>query len=358
MFSAGWGGLLILFLFTLISRQRVDGATFTPGNVVVLIPQGSTSSATAIALAEYSPVGTLAQTVSVAGVCTISGSATSEGRLALSPDGTRVSWGCYACAVGTVAVTTVSARLPGGWHGSRLLTPRSPLLLHPLQQTTAASCPRAAAYVDPAGTVSAVASFGTTAYSGSNMRAAVIINDAGDYITAGATSPPYVGYAPAAGGSATALLSAAANPRCVVVFNSTLFYSTAAAPAGVYMVGAAGVISTAGSQAATAVTGGSGSYPNNSPSSFVFGSPSVLWVCDDGASTSYGVWKLGGTFGASASFVGESAEGSASLESLEACPFPDVAASTGAADRPYSAATCTAITGQVESSVFVLYFTS
>lgn len=97
-----------LFLASILDAyQRVEGAAFTAGNVVVLIPQGTTSAATAISLVEYSPVGVAVQTVSVAGACTMSASATSEGKLALSYDGARVSWGCYACAAGTTSVATV-----------------------------------------------------------------------------------------------------------------------------------------------------------------------------------------------------------------------------------------------------------
>lgn len=92
----------------LVSVWRADGSAFTAGNVVVLIPQGTTSSATAISLTEYSPTGTAVQTISVAGSCTVSGSAISEGKLSVSFDGSSVSWGCYACAAGTATVATVS----------------------------------------------------------------------------------------------------------------------------------------------------------------------------------------------------------------------------------------------------------
>lgn len=135
------------------------------------------------------------------------------------------------------------------------------------------------------------------------MRAAVTINGAGDYVVASPGSP-YVGYALYAGGTAVGLVSGTPNARAVAVYNNTLFYTSAGAPTGIFMVGVAGAISTSGGQTATAVSA-TGTYPNSSPSTFVFQSPSVLWACDDGASTSYGVWKLTGAFGVTSSYTGE-----------------------------------------------------
>ena len=139
------------------------------------------------------------------------------------------------------------------------------------------------------------------------------INGAGDYV---ASSPgsPYIGYAPVAGGSATALLTGSVNPRSVAVYNNTLFYTSAANPTGIFMIGAAGALSTAGGQTATLMSTNS-SYPNTSPSSFVFQNSSVLWACDDGASGSYGVWRLVGTFGMASSYTGETGESALSFVS-------------------------------------------
>ena len=114
-----------------------------------------------------------------------------------------------------------------------------------------------------------------------------------------------MGYAPVAGGTATTLVTGAPNPRTVAVYNNTLFYTTASGTAGIFLLGTPGVISTAASQVSSAVSA-TGTYPNLSPSTFQFQSASVLWVCDDGAATtSYGVWKLSGTFGGVSSYTGE-----------------------------------------------------
>lgn len=224
-----------------------------------------------------------------------------------------------------------------------------------------ATCQRGAAYVGPTGTVGAATSFGASAFSSNNIRAAVTVNAAGDYVAAGATTSPYVAYAPFTGGGATALLGTAVNPRKVAVYMNTLFYTSAATPTGIFMIGTAGSMSMAGNQAATAVSASNANYPNTSPSSFVFQSTSVLWACDDGAAAaSYGVWKLSGAFGVGGSFVGESEARQCAVVSSahgDAPPgCPSAAASTGATDRPYATAACIDIAGQVEASVFVLYF--
>lgn len=91
----------------LVSLQRVEGAAFAAGNILVLTPLGTSTASTAISLTEYTTTGATVQTVSVTGSCTMSGSATSEGKLASSFDGSRVSWACYTCAAGAAAVATV-----------------------------------------------------------------------------------------------------------------------------------------------------------------------------------------------------------------------------------------------------------
>ena len=99
----------LLVACILVVYQGAQGASFTAGNVVVLIPQGisSSNSATSISLSEYTPAGTIVQTISVPGNCMLSPAATTEGKLKSSFDGSRISWGCFACASGTASVATV-----------------------------------------------------------------------------------------------------------------------------------------------------------------------------------------------------------------------------------------------------------
>ena len=200
-------------------------------------------------------------------------------------------------------------------------------------QTTAATCPRAASYVDFSGTVGSITSLGSTCLSGNNIRAAITINAAGGYVFAGPVTP-FVGYVgPFGTPTPTALPATGVNSRTVGTYAGSLFYSSASAPTSIYLLGTAGALSTAGGQAATNILATTGFYPTtNSPSAFIFQDSSTLWVCDDGAAASYGVWKLTGTIGTFA------------------------AATSGVSNRPYSTAVCYSITGQLEASVFVVYF--
>ena len=108
----------LLATLMLLACQRADGVAFTPGNVIVLIPQGWSrdqgyANSLAVSLAEYSPAGAAAQTFTDARSCTVSGAVPSgftlmpEGKLVSSFDGSRVSWSCYACAAGAPNVSAV-----------------------------------------------------------------------------------------------------------------------------------------------------------------------------------------------------------------------------------------------------------
>ena len=88
-----------------------SGASFSPGNILVLYINGNTSSATPVTLREYTSAGTLVQDISVSGNCTASGSASSEGKLLASFDGTRVSWGCYFCPEGFTSIAAVRSAM-------------------------------------------------------------------------------------------------------------------------------------------------------------------------------------------------------------------------------------------------------
>lgn len=109
---AGLATCVLVSVFLANQIVRSDSAAFTAGNVLLLIPQGTTSAATDISLAEYSPSGTADQTVPVTGPCTMSASAISEGKLMSSYDGSSVAWSCYACAAGTASVASVRKATP------------------------------------------------------------------------------------------------------------------------------------------------------------------------------------------------------------------------------------------------------
>ena len=164
-------------------------------------------------------------------------------------------------------------------------------------QTSAATCPRAVIYVGFSGNASAPIALGSAAFTASNIRSAYVANALGDVIVSGAVSP-CVGYALAAGGTPTSLPATCVNSRYATVYAGSLLYSTASGTSGVYLLGTSGAWSSATGQTSTAVLASSGSYPTaNSPGKFLFQNASTLWICDDGAATSYGIWKLTGTFG-------------------------------------------------------------
>lgn len=102
----------------ILSLQCADSLPFIPGNVVALIPQvqATTTNAASLVLTEYAPNGTAVQNIPVTGSCTVSGSASSEGKLESSYDGSRVTWACYACPAGTASVKGVRRGLKEfGW---------------------------------------------------------------------------------------------------------------------------------------------------------------------------------------------------------------------------------------------------
>jgi hypothetical protein len=83
--------------------QVTAAAAFTPGNLVVLRVGSGTGAisnvATAVFLDEYNTAGTLVQTVAIpstgAAAMTVSGTATSEGVLSLSQDGSKICFAGY-----------------------------------------------------------------------------------------------------------------------------------------------------------------------------------------------------------------------------------------------------------------------
>src|ERR1051325_8364438 len=99
-------------------------APFTPGNIVVYrVGDGVaaiTGAATPVFLDEYSPGGTLVQSIPLptSGVvapqrlCTAAGTATTEGFLSRSPNGLYLAFGCYDATVGTATPNSTSPSVP------------------------------------------------------------------------------------------------------------------------------------------------------------------------------------------------------------------------------------------------------
>ena len=202
--------LLVLVSFNIISVK----AQFTSGNLVVLkVGDGTTaltSSGSPVFLQEFSTTGTLVNTIAypttgINPVC-ISGTASSEGQLSRSPDGTSVCMAGYKT---------------------------TPPYTSSLSSTTSNIINRVVVSVDHTGTVSTVATT-STAFSGNNIRSAVS-DGAGNYWAVGGTTGVYYFGATS---SDTALVSTTStNIRYVEIFNSQLYYSCVKGTNGIYQVG-------------------------------------------------------------------------------------------------------------------------
>ena len=105
-------------------RQMLAANPFTPGDVVVYRVGDSTtpagnSAATTVYLDEYTPTGTLVQSVELSNssangaiAFTDSGKAGSAGQISLSPDGKEIAMFGYNANVGTASVTSSTVRAP------------------------------------------------------------------------------------------------------------------------------------------------------------------------------------------------------------------------------------------------------
>ncbi|MEV4320099.1 ExeM/NucH family extracellular endonuclease [Actinocrispum sp. NPDC049592] len=244
---------------------------FSPGNVVVArVGTGDatlSSAATPVFLDEYTPDGTLVQSIpmptSASGSnkrLTLSGSATSEGALARSADGRYLTLGGYDADPGLASVAG----------------------------TTTAATNRVVARVDGAGTVDTSTAI-TDAFSGNNIRGAVT-DDGSRFWAVGGNGG--VRLASLGSGTTTAINTAApTNIRAAAVSGGQLYISTGSGTTGVYSVGAG--LPTTGGQT-PALTAG---VP--SPYGFVFldSDPAVpgvdtLYAADDSGSPGGGVLKF------------------------------------------------------------------
>lgn len=266
-------------------------AAFTPGDLVVYrVGDGSaalTSAATAVFLDEFTIGGALVQSIPVPTLLngsnfrlTDTGTGTSDGQLNLSPDGTKLSFAGYDAALGTTGVTGSST-------------------------TTIA---RSVGYTGPTAVIDTTTT--TTAFSGNNVRAAVI-NGTDVYIvggTSGVISTPLGG-----SGAGTTISSTQTNLRDVGIFGGQLYVSSGSGTnttKGVNAVGS-GVPTTSG-QTTTRIPG---LTDTSNPSSYAFAFADLslavagvdtLYFADDGAgalskfSLVGGTWTSNGTVGTAA----------------------------------------------------------
>lgn len=261
--------ILIVTIVNVLFTTNIK-SQFTQGRLVVLRVGAGTSalsnSSTAVFLQEFNPNsagGASTYTVTVptatADSLTMSGSATSEGNINLSEDGSLIYLAGYSRTTGVASIAG----------------------------TTSASAPRAVATVNASGAFSKVAT--TTSFSGNNIRSAVG-SGAGHY-AAGATT----GQVRVSSGAGTVVSSTVTNSRVLLIYNGDIYFSTGSGTRGIYRV--TGKPTNTGNTATNVInTGGS-----SSPYGFSF-SPDgkVCYIADEdntGGSTVSGIrkWTFDGT---------------------------------------------------------------
>jgi hypothetical protein len=271
-----------LCLGATLYAHHARAAAFTLGDLVVVrVGDGTaalSSAATATFLDEYTPGGVLVQTIplptALSGLnqpFTLSGSATSEGFLALSQNGLYLTMGGYNAVPGTAGVTTA----------------------------TPTTVPRGVARIGLNGLVDTSTSL-SDAYNGSNIRSAVSSDgvniwtggNAGSGLSASA-GPRYTTF-----GSTTSVRvdTTASNMRVVNIFNGQLYVSSSTGTLlGVSTVGT-GLPTTAGSSTITPLPG-MPTTGSHSSYDFWFKDANTLYVADDGSAANAGgiqKWTLSG----------------------------------------------------------------
>lgn len=266
---------LVLALSTASAAQA---APFTAGNLLIeRIGTGAsalTSAATAVFVDEYTTSGTLVQSVALptsgTNQTTTSGTATSEGLVNLSTNGSTLLVPGYNAAVGTASIAG----------------------------TTAA--PREATQVSLNGTVTGSTTFGTL-LSGNNVRSAASVDGVNIY----ASGANGIVYAPA-GGSAVSINST--NTRDLEIAGGQLYYSTGSGTQGIYALGN-GLPTAAGATGSliAAVTNPYAFYFADLSSS-VAGLDTLFVAVDTTTASTSGLFKFSksaaGTWSASGSITG------------------------------------------------------
>ena len=278
--SSTFVGLLAVALcatttLVLGAAAPASAAGFSPGDIVVVrVGTGSSplnNAATAVFLDEYTQSGALVQSIALPTSAvdanrrlTLSGTATSEGALALSADGRYLSLGGFDADPGTLTVAS----------------------------TTAAATNRVVARVDGDGVVDSSTAI-SDAFSGADIRGAVT-DDGNRFWAVGGNGG--VRLAPLGSPGTTTQINSAAptNLRVAGISGGQLQVSTGSAPTGVYTVGSG--LPTTGGQIPAPLAA------SPSPYGFVAldrdpGVPGVdsLYVADDSASGGIVKFSFDGT---------------------------------------------------------------
>jgi predicted extracellular nuclease len=267
--GAAVGSLVITGLGVLPAAQA---AGFTPGDIVVVrLGDGGTGlsgAAAPVFLDEYTPDGALVQTIplptSVAGAnkrLTMSGSATTEGALALSADGNYLTLAGYDADPGTASISSSST----------------------------STVSRVVARVGGGGAVDSSTAI-SDIFSGVSVRGAVS-DDGSRFWVVGASGGVRLAPLGSAGGTTQINSAAPTNLRVAGIAGGQLSVSTGSAPGGIYAVGSG--LPTTGGQTPTLTAAAP------SPYGFVAldSDPAVpgvdtLYIADDSASPNGGILKF------------------------------------------------------------------
>jgi len=271
-------------LFLLFLGQVLFAGNFTPGNLVVVrVGDGSvtlSNASTAVFLDEYTTSGTLVQSIAVptsvngsSHALTLSGKATTEGALTLSPNNEYLSFVGFDTTTGYANVSTGITN-------------------------------RTVARVGSNGVVNTTTGFyAGSAYVADNFRGAVTLDGtsfwcagAGSGTSGGTWNIPFGSFT----NTATQINSAISSVRYVNIFGGQLYFTTNSSTTpipGLFSLGS-GIPTTSG-QAATMLTDASGDDSVPSPYAFYFchqGSGTgnnVMYICDDEtASPAGGIYKF------------------------------------------------------------------
>ncbi len=290
-----------------LTTLTANAAGFTAGDIVIYrVGDGAqtlASTGNSVFLDEYTPTGTLVQSIALPTAASgankalvASGTATSEGQLNLSADGQ------YLALTGYNSAPVAASSLPG---------------------STAATVSRTVGIVRGDGSVDTTTSLSNFADK-NNPRAAYTADGTNIYVT-GATGTAYTTVGSTSVSSTGALSTV--NSRYISVANGQLYYSTGSGTTGIYSLGSG--LPTSGAQTSTLV------QASGSPYAFAFANlsggtaPDTLYIADDGANSSgtktpgitkfslvNGTWVSKGTVGATNTFRGLTASVTGSTVNL------------------------------------------
>ncbi len=238
-----------------------QAAIFTQGNLVVVRATSTTSTLSAAAasafLDEYTPAGTLVQSIalptSTSGAnraLSLRGNGDSEGALSRSADGRYLVLAGYDAAPGTASVGT----------------------------SASATINRVVGRVNVNGIADTSTVF-NNAFSANAIRSAATVDGSNYWVSGGTSGVQYIAHGATNG---TQLSTTPTNNRFVSIYNNQLYVSSASGSnIGVNTVGSG--LPTSGTNSVSLLPGISNTNGATSPYDYFFASPTTLYIADDSA---------------------------------------------------------------------------